>query len=75
MANFVGIRTVLSSFSRSSKCLRYSSTISFQPQAKRAVIVGLHDGEEKSQASFASAGGENYCSVESNSRLIERISS
>jgi len=65
----------LSTFNRSSRCLRFSSTISFKPQAQKAVIVGFHDGEEKSDATFASPAGENYCISDSNSRLIERIAS
>merc|ERR1711962_415479 len=74
MANFLSF-SVLNTFQRSSRCLRFSSTISFKSQAKKAVIVGFHDGEEKTDATFASPQGENYCTTESNSRLIERIAS
>jgi len=74
MANFLSF-SVLNTFQRSSRCLRFSSTISFKSQVKKAVIVGFHDGEEKTDATFASPHGENYCTTESNSRLIERIAS
>ena len=39
---------------------------------QRAVIIGLHDLEEKSEATFATSRAEHYCSTEKS--LIEKIS-
>ena len=39
---------------------------------QRAVIIGLHDLEEKSEATFATSRAEHYCSTENS--LIEKIS-
>jgi len=64
---------VRSKFSLSSVSSRLNSTVQFQSNLKRAVIVGLHEAEDNSDTSaFASDRGEFYCTNEKS--LIEQIS-
>jgi len=65
---------VRSKFNLSSVSSRLNSTVQFQSNLKRAVIVGLHEVEDDSETSaFASDRGEFYCTNEKS--LIEKISS